>query len=129
MKKILVNYSGHPLSQNAKNALVKKYDVIYESDAIFFDFSADANIQLENIAKNTLHDVNADSTLTIIPPGQPTLAILLISYIHGLLGHFPNLCYLELGQNGMYLPKSEYEFVTQNTRTAGRLFRTTHYRN
>lgn len=128
MKKVIINYSGHPLSQDAKGALDRRYDVIVQPDPIIFDFAADANSQLESIAKRTLHDVDANSTLTIIPPGQPTLAILLISYLHGLLGHFPNLCYLELSKDGMYLPKSEYEFVTQNSRAAGRLFRTRHFK-
>jgi hypothetical protein len=128
MKKVIINYSGHPLSQDAKEALGRRYDLVVQPDPIIFDFSADANSQLESVAKKTLYDVDADSVLTIIPPGQPTLAILLISYLHGLLGHFPNLCYLELGQDGMYLPKSEYEYVTQNSRTAGRLFRTRHYK-
>jgi hypothetical protein len=123
MKRILVNYSGHPLSREASRALAPDFDELIQPEPFHFDFLGDANEQLGAIATKTLASLDPESVLTIIPPGQSTLAILLVSFIHGLIGHFPRLCYLELNESGMYMPRTEYQINTQEVRLAGRFFR------
>ena len=123
MSRIVVNYSGHPLSREARRTLEAEFDVVLQTQPIQFDFSLDVNEQLKQVCNDTLAALDADSTLTLIPPGQSTVAILLVSYIHGILGHFPRICYLELGEQGLYLPHSEFQVDLQHARTAGRVFR------
>ena len=123
MRRIIVNYSGHLLSKEASVSLGSAFDEIIQPDPFHFDFTADANEQLGVIVARTLESLDSESVLTIIPPGQSTLAILLVSFIHGLIGHFPRLCYLELNESGMYMPLTEFHISTQNVRTAGRFFR------
>lgn len=123
MRSIVANFSGHPLSTQARLALESQFDAVIQSEPIQFDFSGDANAQIERICSAVLSVLDKDSALTIIPPGQSTLAILLASYLHGVIGHFPRVCYMELGHQGLYLPRAEYEINPQSTRAAGRFFR------
>lgn len=123
MKKIIVNFSGHTLCTEAQDSFNKYYDNVINPEPINFDFGKDVEEQLKNVISMVLDILDADTALTIIPPGQSTLSILVISYIHGIIGHFPKICYLELGKNGLYLPKTEYEIDVQNIRMAGRMFR------
>lgn len=127
MKHVVINFSGHPLSSEARKILEAKFDCVLQPEPFLFDFRQDANAQLKQICANALQELDRDTALTIIPPGQSTLAILLVSYLHGVVGHFPRICYLELGDQGLYLPLAEYEINPQNTRSAGRVFRMQHF--
>lgn len=123
MSNVLVNFSGHVLCKETLNILNKQYDMILNADSIDVDFSSEIESQIELIVTRIPCVLDGSVALTIIPPGQSTFSILLVSYLHGMIGHFPNLCYLELKDNGLYLPKIEYEINTQKVRSSGRMFR------
>jgi len=42
---------------------------------------------------------------------------------HGILGHFPRLCYLGESSSGLFLPRAEFEINAQRIRGGGRRFR------
>jgi len=51
MKKIVINYSGHPLCQETRNVLDLAFDEVVQSESLQFDFSGDADRQLQEIAE------------------------------------------------------------------------------
>ncbi len=123
MDSLLVNFSGHPLNERAREELSGLYDFLVDSRPLDIDFDADVGVQIEAAVKALGVRIDGSSSVTIIPPGQATFAILLVSYIHGLIGHFPNICYMARCENGLYLPSVEYEIQPQKIRNAGRKFR------
>ncbi len=123
MKSVIVNFSGHSLCEDTEVILRERYDLLINSEPCDFDFIGDTEQQIEEIISGLSCKIDGTSSLTIIPPGQSTLSILLVCYLHGLIGHFPKICYLELGEVGLYLPKVEYDIDTQKIRTAGRKYR------
>lgn len=123
MRSLLVNFSGHPLNEQAKHVLLNTFDRVIESQPVDIAFDSDIGSQLESIIKRLGVKIDGSSSVVIIPPGQSTFAILLVSYLHGLIGHFPNICYLERIGDGLYMPRIEYEVQPQQIRTAGRKFR------
>ncbi len=123
MTHVLINFSGHPLCDDAKITLSNRYERIIDTKPMHFDFLEQVEPQLENIVKDIPDIADSNCSITLIPPGQATLSILLTSYIHGVIGHFPRLCYLELGKEGLYLPRAEFEISTHDVRMAGRTFR------
>lgn len=127
MNSILVNFSGHPLSEQAKGELAKTYSEIIDSNPVDLVFDENVEGQLKRIVENLRIKIDGSASVTIIPPGQATFAVLLVSYLHGIIGHFPNLCYLERSKEGVYLPKVEYVVQPQHIRTAGRRFRFSNY--
>lgn len=120
---IIINFSGHPLSQEAIQFLSENYDEVVQAEPINFDFTHPVEEQLESLLISLPCTVDGTKPVTVIPPGQSTLSVLLITYLHGILGHFPAICYLELSDNGVYLPKVEFSINSNNLRTAGRKFR------
>ena len=127
MKSLLINFSGHPLNQQARDELSRNHDVIVESKPVEIIFDDTVQKQIESIIKNLGVKMDGSFALTIVPPGQSTYAILLISYLHGIFGHFPNVCYLELSPAGLYLPKEDYILQPRQLRTAGRQYRFEQY--
>lgn len=127
MKSVLINFSGHPLSEEARDELSIVYSRIIESIPVDLIFDSSVESQIEKIIADLPVKVDGSFALSIIPPGQATFSILLVSYLHGLIGHFPNLCYLERSSSGVYLPKVEYEVQPQKIRSAGRKFRLSSY--
>lgn len=123
MSRILVNFSGHSLAQETEMQLRARFQEVFSVPPIEFDFSADVETQISRILATLPFSVDGTRSLTIIPPGQSTVAILLVSYLHGVLGHFPSLCYLELSEGGLYLPRFEYLFNPQKARSRGRIWR------
>ncbi len=123
MSSAVINFSGHALSAEAESILKSNYGEIINLEPYDFDFGKEVEPQIEQIISNIPCKLDGTISLTVIPPGQSTLSILVVSYLHGLTGHFPKLCYLEIDESGLYLPKTEYEINTQNIRTAGRRFR------
>ncbi|MCT4497656.1 CRISPR-associated protein Csx15 [Pseudomonas sivasensis] len=123
MSGILLNFSGHALSVAAEKILSDTYDSIFTPELIDFDFDGDAGDQLKDIFSLIPFKIDGSEPLTIIPPGQSTLAILLVGFMHGVIGHFPKLCFLKVNEEGLYLPKMEYEVLVQSVRSEGRKFR------
>ena len=123
MSKVLLNFSGHTLSKEAKKELVKKFDKI---ESLFFDninVSEDIDKQLKRILDKVKSPLDGSIPITIIPPGHSILAILLMSYLHAALGHFPNMCMLDLANQGVYLPCNIFYSNVNKLRTSGRIFR------
>ena len=123
MKSVLINFSGHTLNQEVVYALERHYDKIANSNPVEINFNETVADQIESLIQSLPVKIDGSYSLTINPPGQSTFAILLISYLHGLIGHFPNICYLERNIEGIYAPKTEYQIQPQNIRAAGRKFR------
>lgn len=121
---IIINFSGHPLSREAFLALSEHFEEVIQAAPISFDFTGSVERQLEDIVVGLRCKIDGTKSVTIIPPGQSTLSILLITYLHGLMGHFPAICYLELSDSGIYLPKIEFSINSNHVRSAGRNFRT-----
>ncbi|MGF6533204.1 hypothetical protein P3T20_004000 [Paraburkholderia sp. GAS206C] len=124
MSSYLINFSGHTLSAEALEIFRDSFEGIVEAHWPEFDFEQALDDQIRIVLDDLDVTLNGSVSITIIPPGQSTLAILLASFLHGMLGHFPKLCYLELSEDGLYLPKFEYSINTQAMRTSGRRFRT-----
>lgn len=120
----LINLSGHALSKETTRILEQRFNKIINMKPIDFDFEGDIEKQIISIINSIPCRLDGTIPITIIPPGQSTLSILLASYLHGALGHFPSLCYLEINSDGLYLPKTQYSVNTQSIRSAGRKWRT-----
>lgn len=123
MAGLLINFSGHALSQEATSILGKRFERVVNVRPIEFDFSEDVDGQMKNIFREIPCKLDGSCPITIIPPGQATLSILLVTYLHGAIGHFPSICYLEATADGLYLPKVEYVMSMQSVRSAGRKWR------
>lgn len=123
MKNILVNFSGHTLSEAAMIILEKNYSDIINCNSIEVNFEKEIAPQIEMIFNSININIDGSDPLTIIPPGQSTLAILICSFIHGVIGHFPKICYLNLIEQGVYVPNVEYSIDIQPIRINGRKYR------
>lgn len=120
---LLINFSGHPLSPEALERFSRHYDEVVQARPITFDFSGPIEEQLEELVASLRCSIDGTRPITVIPPGQSTLSVLLVTYMHGLMGHFPAICYLELSDAGVYLPKAEFSINSNHVRAAGRRFR------
>ena len=123
MSSVLINFSGHPLNQEVIDGLQSTYGNLINAKPIEIAFDDDVERQIKNLIESLSIKIDGSFPITIIPPGQATFAILLVSYLHGLMGHFPNLCYLERTSSGIYAPKAEHLVQPQEIRSAGRKFR------
>ncbi|CAI8954174.1 CRISPR-associated protein Csx15 [Pseudomonas sp. IT-P294] len=123
MNSVLINFSGHSLNQKVIDELTSTYDKLIDAKPIEITFDGDVEKQIHGLVESLPVKIDGSFSITIIPPGQATFAILLVSYLHGLIGHFPNLCYLERSNSGIYIPKTEYQVQPQEIRSAGRKFR------
>ncbi len=123
MNSILINISGHSLNSQARQALENIHDCVIDANPIEIEFNESIEEQIINFVKRIPVTIDGSSSITIIPPGQSTFAIIIVSYLHGLIGHFPNICYLERTASGIYAPKIEYTINPQNIRVAGRKIR------
>lgn len=123
MKGVIINFSGHSLCREAKADLALRFETIIDAEWPEFDFDECVVSQIEAaICAIPIH-LDGTAPVTIIPPGQSTLAILLVSFLHGMLGHFPQVCYLERNGFGLYVPKFDDDIDLQGTRSAGRRLR------
>lgn len=126
---LVVNFSGHPLSKKAKGRLNNKFDKVEEIPIPKVDFSSNVEKQIEKIVSQVESPIDGSIPLTVILPGHSTLAFLLCAYLHGKLGHFPDICLLEKEENKYYLPKSIFYIDSQEIRDAGRAFRQKNWNN
>lgn len=127
MRSLLLNFSGHPLNQHARNDLAQRFDRVIDAPIVEITFDDSIATQIERIVCGSKIRIDGSFSLTIIPPGQSTFAILLVSYLHGLIGHFPNICYLERSPEGLYMPRVEYQIQPHEIRGLGRKFRVEHH--
>lgn len=123
MNSILINLSGHLLNSQARQELENIHDLVIDAKPIEIEFNGNIEEQIIQYVKKIPIVIDGSSAITIIPPGQSTFAIMLVSYLHGLIGHFPNICYLERAASGIYIPKIEYKISPQDIRVAGRRIR------
>ena len=123
INRVVLNFSGHALSKEAKNELKKKFDKIEEIPFLNINLTNEVGIQLRRIIKKVKTPLDGSISITIIPPGQSTLSILLIMYLHGILGYFPDICMLDVTQSGIYLPSNIFYVSGNKLRYNGRAFR------
>ena len=120
MNKTLLNLSGHPLSNPAKNEFEKNYDRIINSTSIHINFTEDIEEQVKYFLNTIDLKIDGSYPLTVIPPGQSTVAIIIMAYIHGLTGFFPKICYLGQNHDGVYIPLQEVNINIQDIRLFAR---------
>ena len=104
VKKAILNISGHPLSQEAIEIFAQKFDVIEDVKFNLINFNIDINSQIESVINLILTPLDGTVGITIIPPSPSVFAILITSYIEGLLGNYPSICLLEPNKDGIYVP-------------------------
>lgn len=122
MAKIFLNISGHPLSVTAQRILDSEYDVVETLPVPEIDFSQSVETQLRNIFSQTEVLLDGSNPITIVLPGHATIAVLVLIYLHGLLGHYPSICLLE-ERRGEYVPTNLFSIDAQRLRMSGRAFR------
>lgn len=121
MAKILISFSGHNLSQQAKEELEKEFEVIEEVSIPFIDFDEGVEKVLENLVNEVKFNLDGSKNITIILPGHSNLSALLYNYLFGLIGHPPNIYMFRETENGEYLPFKF--FKGRDIKKAGRLLR------
>lgn len=123
MQSVLLNISGHRLSEEAHDELGKEFREIEDISFSNIDFSKNLEGQIKELFINCKTNLDGSVPVTIIPPGQSTFAILLYSYLHGILGYPPNICYLEADENNSFSPKSLFKINLNEIKTSGRAIR------
>jgi hypothetical protein len=87
------------------------------------DFAQPLEPQLRNILATVKAPLDGSVPVTIIVPGQATLAVLLFIYLHGLLGHYPAVCLLQSDATGIFRPTSLFHIDPSALRFKGRALR------
>ena len=107
----LINMSGHQLLKPAIDELEEKYGIkrhqIYDinpGDAKLDKLVEHSQMLVEKIYEKIGENLPNGQYL-IIPPGFSPLSLCLVSFLHGLAGHFPLI--VVMGKEGkVYLPKN-----------------------
>lgn len=119
-KKVLINLSGHPLSDNARKR-VKKYQIV--------------NVDVPTIALDTLEGLvqgvqqmlaplTGDNDVVtalktgayeIVPPGASSVALVTITILHAISGHFPKLRYFYRNADGEFVLSDTLDLQTLRT--------------
>jgi hypothetical protein len=123
MKKYLLNLSGHPLSIAAIKKVKGSKFIIEEVPFKEIEFRGNVEFQIKRIFKNVKSPIDGTDPIFIIPPGHNVLAILIVTYLHGLLGRFPTVCMLKENKQGVYLPYKLFEIDINNLRKKARNMR------
>lgn len=126
---VLLNISGHPLSEESTLELSKKFSSIETIPFDAIDFQEDVESQIRNIFQLVKAPLDGSINVTIIPPSHSTMAILLLTYLNGLLGRFPTICLLQPIENGDYRPTNLFYIDSHSLREKGRSFRQEIIRN
>ena len=123
MAKALLNFSGHALSDIAVRRLSSEFEVIETIPVGSIDFRRSVEDQVRSIIEHVKTPLDGSIPITIIVPGQATLAVLLFVFLHGLIGHYPGLCLLETDVGGEYAPTNVFYVDSHELRLGGRTFR------
>lgn len=123
MTRVLINFSGHPLSSEAVSLLADEFSELYTVEPFEFDFDGDALVQIDNLVERVPYKLDGTQPITIIPPGHSAIATLLCAYLHGMLGFFPEICVMQLSKSGVYVPHRFYRVPLQGFRNRGRAMR------
>jgi hypothetical protein len=123
MTNALLNFSGHRLSEEAAGILEKRFSHIEEVRFQDIDFSGSVEDQVKELVQKARTPLDGSVPVSIIPPGHSTLSILLLVFLHGLLGYFPGICMLEARSPGKFLPTNVFHVDVNDLRNAGRAFR------
>jgi len=121
--KALINFSSHALSQKAKDSLSPHFDIIEEVFIHNINFNENVEEQLREIIRNVKTPLDGSIPITLIVPGQATIAVLLITFLSGIIGHIPDICLLEMDEDGFYVPTTSFILSGNNIKTSGRKFR------
>ena len=123
MNHVLLNFSGHALSEATKAELLTRFKSIED---VFFgnvDFSQNVERQLKRIVGEVKTRLDGSVPIAIIPPGHATLAVLITIFLHGLVGYFPVLCLLEAKAAGDYRPTNLFQIDGGDLRSEARKLR------
>jgi hypothetical protein len=123
MSEVLINFSGHKLCEESKGLLEERYEIIEDVPFFEIDFDSDVEKQLTKIVRKLKIPLDGSKAVSIIPPGHATVAILLMVFLHGILGYFPKICMLKPEGSGQYIPKNIFCIDGYLVRKAGRSFR------
>jgi hypothetical protein len=88
------------------------------------EFSEDVHIQIRDVVNTIETPLDGSVAVTIILPGHSVVAVLLLIFLHGVLGHFPTICLMQQSDSGeVFLPASVFAIDSREVRMAGRMFR------
>jgi hypothetical protein len=123
MESALLNFSGHRLSENAREILAQRYDAVEDVPFLEINFDKPLEEQFSGLLRQVKTPLDGTVPITIIPPGHATVAVLLIVFLHGVLGFYPSLCNLQQSAAGQFVPHTVFHLDNQLVRKAGRRFR------
>lgn len=121
--KILLNASGHALSESSNAALLSDFDRIETLDVGLIDFSESVESQIREIFMASRTPLDGSVSVSVILPGHPVVAVLSFIFLHGALGYFPNVCVLEQSNEGPFTPTTMFSIDTRAIRLGGRSMR------
>lgn len=123
MKKVVINFSGHPLNNKAKEILLSNFDEIEDVKFGFIDIDNNILNFLEEIVSSIKTPLDGTVNVSILVPGYSAFAVMLFIYIEGIMGHYPNICILKQQSGGVYLPDLTFNTTSNDIRNAGRQIR------
>jgi len=120
---VLLNCSGHKLTPRAEEELLRQFGHIEDVPIPTLSFDEDIERQIREIVSQIATPLDGSATVSVVPPGQSTVAILLLAYLNGIIGYFPSICYLAADRPGEYMPRAVFVLDPQGVRDGGRRFR------
>ena len=123
MSTLLLNCSGHALSDATANELRSRFSQLETIPIDNIDFQQPVEPQLRRMLELVKAPLDGSIPVTLILPGHPMLAVLLCVYLHGILGHHPAVCLLQPDENGSYRPANIFYVDSQVIRAEARAFR------
>jgi len=118
----IFNFSGHPLTQDTRNELKKevKEDIFVVDIKIHIDFRSNVHKQIKDAVNPFITEMLKGQFMVALP-SMGTLAVLLLTYVNGIIGIFPPMITLKM--NGT---KQALGYVTDlnKLRNEGRQVRT-----
>lgn len=93
----IFNFSGHPLTPETRIALQEKLseEIFVIDSKVHIDFRENIYTQIKDLIAPYKTEMTKGKML-IIPPSMNTIAVLLISYVHGVIGMFPSIITLKM---------------------------------
>jgi len=102
VKKLLFNYSGHPLPSEPKGYLIKNFE-IPTADLNTPKKVVDTVTSLLKPAYEEYKDEILKGQYEIVLPGMSVLSTSFLVVLHGLSGHFPTIRYIYRIDSGFKL--------------------------